>query len=32
MALFLSELMRTGDATEGLRAFLAKRAPTWSHR
>lgn len=31
-ALFLSELMRTGDATEGLRAFLAKRAPTWSHR
>ena len=30
--LFLGELMKTADATEGLQAFLGKRPPTWSHR
>lgn len=30
--LFLGELMKTADATEGLRAFLEKRSPAWSHR
>jgi len=30
--LFLDELMRTADAAEGLRAFLEKRPPSWSHR
>ncbi|HUH13686.1 MAG TPA: enoyl-CoA hydratase/isomerase family protein [Longimicrobiales bacterium] len=30
--LFLGELMKTADATEGLQAFLAKRAPAWTHR
>jgi len=31
-ALYLEELMRTRDATEGLQAFLEKRAPRWEHR
>lgn len=30
--LYLDELMRTCDATEGLQAFLAKRSPQWEHR
>ena len=30
--LFLDELMRTADAAEGLRAFLEKRPPSWSHQ
>jgi cyclohexa-1,5-dienecarbonyl-CoA hydratase len=29
--LYLQGLMRTRDATEGLQAFLAKRAPRWEH-
>ncbi len=29
---YAEDLMRTADATEGLTAFLAKRAPVWSHR
>lgn len=28
-ALYLTELMRTHDANEGVRAFLEKRAPVW---
>jgi cyclohexa-1,5-dienecarbonyl-CoA hydratase len=31
-ALYLDELMRTEDAEEGLRAFMAKRAPVWKNR
>jgi cyclohexa-1,5-dienecarbonyl-CoA hydratase len=31
-AMYLEELMATRDATEGLRAFLDKRAPQWEHR
>ena len=31
-ALYLDDLMRTDDAVEGLRAFLEKRKPSWSHR
>lgn len=30
--LYTWTLMRTDDAAEGLRAFLEKRAPTWTHR
>ena len=30
--LYLNELMRTEDAEEGLRAFLAKRPPAWKDR
>ena len=30
--LYLTELMRTRDAHEGLRAFMEKRAPDWLHR
>jgi cyclohexa-1,5-dienecarbonyl-CoA hydratase len=30
--LFLDELMKTADATEGLEAFLGKRPAAWSHR
>ncbi len=29
---FLDELMKTSDAVEGLRAFMQKRPPAWSHR
>ena len=30
--IYLSELMETADAKEGLEAFLAKRTPVWQHR
>ena len=30
--LYLRELMATADAVEGLRAFVEKRSPAWSHR
>ena len=30
--LYLTELMRTEDAAEGLNAFLEKRPPSWRHR
>lgn len=30
--LYLEELMRTGDASEGLNAFLEKRQPMWKNR
>ena len=30
--LFLEELMKTADATEGLKAFLERRLPVWLHR
>ena len=30
--IYLQELMRTEDASEGLRAFLEKRPPIWRHR
>ena len=29
--LYIDELMRTRDATEGLQAFLEKREPVWNH-
>jgi cyclohexa-1,5-dienecarbonyl-CoA hydratase len=31
-SLYLDDLMRTRDAVEGLRAFLEKRPPAWSHQ
>lgn len=31
-ALYVDELMRTEDAAEGLRAFVEKRGPVWTHR
>lgn len=31
-ALYLTEVMRTKDAAEGLRAFLEKRQPAWENR
>ena len=30
--IYLEELMQTGDATEGLKAFLGKRKPLWKDR
>jgi cyclohexa-1,5-dienecarbonyl-CoA hydratase len=30
--IYLEDLMKTEDATEGLRAFLEKRAPVWADR
>lgn len=30
--LYLDELMATADAKEGIRAFVEKRTPEWSHR
>jgi len=30
--LFLEQLMKTEDSTEGLRAFMEKRAPAWKQR
>lgn len=30
-ALYLTQLMKTADANEGLAAFLEKRAPAWRH-
>ena len=29
---YMDELMETGDAIEGLQAFVEKREPSWSHR
>lgn len=31
-SLYLNELMRTHDATEGIKAFTEKRKPEWRHR
>ena len=31
-SLYLNELMRTQDATEGIKAFAEKRKPEWKHR
>jgi cyclohexa-1,5-dienecarbonyl-CoA hydratase len=30
--IYLNDLMRTQDATEGIRAFIEKRKPSWRHR
>jgi cyclohexa-1,5-dienecarbonyl-CoA hydratase len=30
--LYLNELMKTHDATEGIKAFSEKRKPEWRHR
>ena len=29
--IYLDDLMRTADAGEGLRSFMDKRTPEWSH-
>jgi cyclohexa-1,5-dienecarbonyl-CoA hydratase len=31
-AIYCDELLATRDAAEGIRAFLEKRQPHWSHR
>jgi cyclohexa-1,5-dienecarbonyl-CoA hydratase len=30
--IYLHELMKTGDANEGIKAFMEKRKPVWRHR
>ena len=30
--IYLNELMKTGDAVEGIKAFLEKREPSWKHK
>ncbi len=30
--IYLESVASSGDAAEGIAAFLAKRAPAWSHR